>query len=187
MLELQGDRLPAGRPAAGGLEGGAARAALPGGHRAGSSRSAASELQGSVEIARELDRLVPEPPLLPADPAAARKPSSKPSGSVTSELQHPLRQIIWWLLKRDRDAAAQLPRRARRSAYRKGWRSRPPRPLVAASVHFNKAGDENVRRRRSRRCRRMLDRADGYIADGRSAASSPTPPTSRSPPPSDWR
>jgi glutathione S-transferase len=80
------------------------------------------------------------------------------------DLQHPLRQIIWWLLKRDRDAMY---------SYLEGSSIGVPKrlavktsaPLVAASVHFNKAGDENVRAALAA-LPGMLDQADGYIEDG---------------------
>jgi glutathione S-transferase len=120
-------------------------------------------LQGSVEIARALDELVPEPPLLPSDPAL-REAVLEAESWGESELQHPMRQIIWWLLKHNRapmesylgDAKIGLP---------KGLAVKTAAPLVAGSVHFNKANDENVRAAIAA-LPAQLDRADGYVKSG---------------------
>ena len=58
-------------------------------------------VQGSREIARELDRLQPEPPLFPADPEQ-RAAVEEAERLGDEELQHPIRQILWWALQRDR-------------------------------------------------------------------------------------
>jgi glutathione S-transferase len=120
-------------------------------------------LQGSVEIARELDRLVPEPALLPADPAMREK-VLEAERYGDEELQQPIRQILWWLLKRDRNAMHSYIENARLPVP-KGLAVRTGGPLVAASVHFNKAGDENVRAALAA-MPAQLDRVDGYIEEG---------------------
>jgi glutathione S-transferase len=119
--------------------------------------------QGSVEIARVLDRLVPEPPLMPADDPE-RKAVLEAERFGEAEMQHPLRQIIWWLLKRDRDAMLSYLEGSK-IGVPKGLAVRTGGPLVAASVHFNKAGDENVKAALAA-LPAMLDRADGYISEG---------------------
>lgn len=120
-------------------------------------------LQGSIEIARALDRLVPEPPLLPTEPAL-REAVLEAESWGDSELQPPLRKIIWWLLKRDRG-----PMRSylgdSRIGVPKGLAVKTAAPLVAASVHFNNASDGNVRAALAA-LPVQLDRADGYVASG---------------------
>jgi len=120
-------------------------------------------LQGSVEIARELDRLVPEPPLLPSDPAKREK-VLEAERFGDEELQQPVRQILWWLLKRDRNAMHSYIENAKLPVP-KGLAVRTGAPLVAASVHFNKADDENVKAALSA-MPSQLDRIDSYIEDG---------------------
>lgn len=57
--------------------------------------------QGSLEIARELDRLQPDPPLFPADPEK-RAAVEEAERFGSEELQHPIRQIIWWCFSQDK-------------------------------------------------------------------------------------
>ena len=79
------------------------------------------KVQGSREIARALERLQPEPPLFPADPEQ-RAAVEEAERFGDEELQHPIRQILWWALQARPLAAAQLLRgrqaRASRSASR---------------------------------------------------------------------
>ena len=121
------------------------------------------KLQGSREIARELDRIEPDPPLLPDDPAL-REAVLEAERIGDEELQHPLRQIIWWLLKRNGKAMA---------SYLEGSHTGVPigvavktaAPLVMASAHFNEASDENVKAAIAA-LPGILDRLDAYIAEG---------------------
>ena len=60
------------------------------------------KIQGSRQIARALDRIQPEPPLFPADPdARAAVEDAERFGD--EELQHPLRQLLWWAFKQDKE------------------------------------------------------------------------------------
>jgi glutathione S-transferase len=100
-------------------------------------------VQGSRQIARELDRLRPEPPLFPSDPEK-RAAVEEAERFGDEELQHPIRQIIWWSFRRDKSPLA---------SYSEGAKVGVPIPLavktagpiVALSAHFNEATDENVR------------------------------------------
>ena len=58
-------------------------------------------VQGTRQIARELDRLQPEPALFPVDAAklAAVEEAERWGDEV---LQPPMRQILWWAIKRDK-------------------------------------------------------------------------------------
>lgn len=100
-------------------------------------------VQGSREIARELDRLRPEPPLFPADPEQ-RVAVEEAERFGDEELQHPMRQLLWWALKRDR-----APLRSFSEGYSLGIpigiALKTAAPIVALSARFNGATDENVR------------------------------------------
>ncbi len=126
-------------------------------------RFAGRKLQGSVAIARGLDELVPEPPLLPVD-EGERDGVLEAERFGEEELQHPIRQILWWLLKRNRDAMYSYAENAKLPVPT-GLAVRTSAPIVAASVHFNKASDENVREALMALAG-QLDRVDEYIERG---------------------
>ena len=67
------------------------------------------KVQGSRQIARELDRLQPDPPLFPADPEK-RAAVEEAERFGDEELQHPVRQPIWWALQQGQGAPGQLLR-----------------------------------------------------------------------------
>lgn len=120
-------------------------------------------VQGSREISRELERLRPEPPLFPSDPGG-RAAVEEAERFGDEELQHPVRQILWWTIKKDKG-----PLRS----YSEGAHLGVPidlamltaGPIVALSSRFNEAGDENVRRALAA-FPRLLDRVDAWIAEG---------------------
>ena len=104
-----------------------------------------ARIQGSREIARELDRIQPDPPLYPADPEKRRKVEEAEAWGDT--FQHSPRQLSWWALKRNRSAIASLCGGG--SARHPGQPRRQDRgPIVAAAARFNEATDENVSRSR---------------------------------------
>ena len=121
------------------------------------------KLQGSRKIARALDELVAEPRLLPEDPGK-RKAVLEAERVGDEELQHPIRQILWWLLKRNGKPMA---------SYLEGSHTGVPisvatktaAPLVIASAHFNKADDENVKAALAA-LPGILDRLDDFISEG---------------------
>jgi glutathione S-transferase len=106
---------------------------------------------------------VPEPPLLPAD-QELRERVLEAESFGESELQHPIRQILWWLLKRNRDAMFSYVENARLPVPKK-LAVKTGGPLVAASVHFNAADDDNVRAALAA-LPAQLDRLDEYIREG---------------------
>ena len=121
------------------------------------------KLQGSIPIARALDQIEPEPRLLPEDPAK-RESVLEAERVGYHELQHPVRQITWWLLKRNGGAMG---------SYLEGSHTgipipiatRTAFPLVAGSAYFNKADDVNVKAAIAK-LPPILDHLDGWIADG---------------------
>jgi glutathione S-transferase len=120
-------------------------------------------VQGSREIARELERLRPEPALFPAD-AEERAAVEEAERFGDEELQHPIRQLLWWTIKKDK-----APLRS----YSEGAKLGVPidlamltaAPIIALSSRFNEATDENVRRDLAG-LPALLQRVDDWIAAG---------------------
>jgi glutathione S-transferase len=120
-------------------------------------------VQGSREIARELDRIEPQPPLFPAD-AEQRTAVEEAERFGDEELQHPVRQILWWGLHKDRaplrgyseGASLGIPI---------GLAVRTGAPIVALAARLNEATDENVRAALAA-LPGMLQRIDDWIAAG---------------------
>ena len=119
-------------------------------------------VQGSREIARELDRIQPEPPLFPADPAKRAKVEEAEAWG--DEFQQKPRRLIWWALKRDRAPMASYSEGARLGhPGRPGGEDR--RPIVALAAASTSRPTRTCAPT-SPRCRRDLDQIDGWIADG---------------------
>lgn len=100
-------------------------------------------VQGSREIARELDRLQPEPPLFPSD-HAARTAVEEAERFGDEDLQAPIRRILWNAVKRDRSVLRSYSEGAR-IGVPIGLAVKTGGPLVAWAAHYNHANDENVR------------------------------------------
>lgn len=98
---------------------------------------------GSREIARELDRVQPEPPLLPSDPER-RTAVEEAERFGDEDLQVPVRRILWNAVKRDRSVLASYGQGAR-LGIPLNVAVKTSAPLVAFAVSYNKATDENVR------------------------------------------
>jgi glutathione S-transferase len=121
------------------------------------------KVQGSRPLCRTLDRLRPDPPLFPADPEQ-RAAVEEAERFGDEELQQPIRELLWWAIKRDKK-----PLRS----YSEGAKLGIPidlamataAPIVALSARFNKATDENVRADLEK-LPGMLDRIDAWIAAG---------------------
>jgi glutathione S-transferase len=120
-------------------------------------------IQGSREISRALDRLVPDPPLFPADPdRRAAVEDAERFGD--EELQHPIRQLLWWGFKRGKDNLRAYSEGAR-LGIPIGLAIKTGGPLVALSARFNEATDANARAALAA-LPDLLDRVDAYVADG---------------------
>ncbi len=120
-------------------------------------------VQGSRQIARELDLIKPEPPLYPSDPEK-RAAVEEAERFGDEELQHPVRQILWWCLRKD-----SAPLRSYSEGARIGvpidLAVRTAAPIVALSARFNEAGDDNVRHDLEA-LPSLLERIDEWIAAG---------------------
>jgi glutathione S-transferase len=129
-----------------------------------------ARIQGSREISRALDRIKPDPPLFPADPdARAAVEDAERFGD--EELQHPIRQLLWWGFRREKDNLRGYSEGAR-LGIPVGLAVKTGGPLVALSARFNEATDDNARAALTA-LPRLLDRVDGYIADGTIGAAEP--------------
>lgn len=122
-----------------------------------------AKVQGSREISRELDRLRPEPPLFPADPAQ-RAAVEEAERFGDEELQHPVRQILWWGMKQDRAPLRSYSEGAR-IGMPIGLAVKTAAPIVALSARFNEASDENARKSIAA-LPAMLDKVDALIESG---------------------
>lgn len=121
------------------------------------------KVQGSREIARELDRIKPDPPLLPADPAA--RAAVEQAESWGDEVLQPIaRRILWNALRRDRAPLVSYSEGARLGVP-VGLAVKTGQPLVALSARLNEASDENVRADLAA-LPGILQRIDDWIADG---------------------
>ena len=121
------------------------------------------KVQGSRQIARELERLRPEPPLFPSDPEK-RAAVEEAERFGDEELQHPIRQILWWTIKRDRSSLRSYSEGAK-LGLPIGLAVKTAAPIVAASARFNEANDENVKRDLAA-LPGLLQRVDDLIAAG---------------------
>lgn len=121
------------------------------------------KVQGSRQIARELDRLRPQPPLFPADPEK-RAEVEEAERFGDEELQHPIRQLLWWGFKQDREPMRSYSEGARLGVPI-GLAVKTGGPLVALSARFNEAGDENARRALEK-LPGLLDRVDAWVESG---------------------
>jgi glutathione S-transferase len=121
------------------------------------------KIQGSREIARELDRVRPEPPLLPADPAL-RAAVERAEAWGEETLQPAARRILWNALRRDRAPLASYSQGARLGVPI-GLAVKTGQPLVALSARLNEATDEKVRADLAA-LPGMLKLVDDWIADG---------------------
>jgi glutathione S-transferase len=121
------------------------------------------KVQGTGEIARELDRIQPEPPLLPAEPGR-RAAVEEAERFGDQDLQPPVRAILWWALRKDKAPLRSYSEGAK-LGIPIGLALKTAAPIVAASARFNEATDENVRRGLAA-LPAMLQKIDDWIADG---------------------
>ena len=121
------------------------------------------KVQGSRQIARELDRVKPDPPLFPSDPG--RRTEVEDAERWGDEVLQPKpRRLSWWAFKRDRSPLA---------SYSQGYRLGVPiglavktaAPIVWLAARYNDATDERVRADLAS-LPGDLNRIDRWISDG---------------------
>lgn len=120
-------------------------------------------VQGSREIARALDEVIPRPPLLPGDPER-RRAVEDAERFGDEELQPVPRRLSWWAIKREPATVG---------TFLEGARIGMPVPLAVRSVgpiaaiaaRYTRAGDEPVRGALAA-LPGMIDRVDALIAQG---------------------
>src|ERR1700742_2372850 len=121
------------------------------------------KVQGSRAISRALDRLVADPPLFPTDPdRRAAVEDAERFGD--EELQHPIRQLLWWGFKREKENLRGYSEGAKLGVPL-GLAIKTGGPLVALSARFHEANDTTARAPLAA-LPDLLDRVDAYIADG---------------------
>jgi glutathione S-transferase len=121
------------------------------------------KLQGTREISRALDQIRPDPALFPADPEK-RAAVEEAERFGDEELQHPIRQITWWAIKKDSSSLRSYSEGAK-LGIPIGLAVRTAAPIVALSARFNEATDENVRRDLAA-LPGLLDKVDAWIDAG---------------------
>ncbi|HWB68380.1 MAG TPA: glutathione S-transferase N-terminal domain-containing protein [Solirubrobacterales bacterium] len=121
------------------------------------------KIQGSREISRELERLRPEPALFPDDPEK-RAAVEEAERFGDEELQHPIRQSIWWALQRNPSPLRSYSEGAK-LGIPIGLAVRTAAPILYLEKRINKATDETVRANLAA-LGGLLDRVDEMIAAG---------------------
>jgi glutathione S-transferase len=120
-------------------------------------------IQPSIQIARELDRMRPEPPLFPGD-AERRTAVEEAERWGDDQLQGIARRILWNAIHRDRSAIGTYAEGAR-LGIPIGLAVKTSAPIIAASVRFNQAYDDNVRADLAS-LPGVLERIDDWIEEG---------------------
>jgi glutathione S-transferase len=120
-------------------------------------------IQGSREIARELDRLVPDPPLFPADPGSRAKVEEAEAWG-DEVLQDAARRLVWNVLSKDSGPIESYLQGAR-LGLPVAVAARTAPPIAKLSARFNEADDAHAIADLAA-LPAMLDRIDGYVADG---------------------
>ena len=117
----------------------------------------------ALEIARELDRMRPEPPLFPGD-AERRTAVEEAERWGDDQLQGMARRILWNAIRRDRSSIGTFAEGAR-LGIPIGLAVKTAPPIIAASVRFNRADDDSVRADLAA-LPGALERIDDWIEEG---------------------
>lgn len=120
-------------------------------------------VQGSLEIARELERIRPEPPLYPTDPDQSRA-IEEVERFGDQELQHCVRQILLWAL-REKTAPLRSFLDGAKIGLPHGLAAKTAWPFIALDARAHEVTDANVRRALSI-LPDMLQQIDDWITAG---------------------
>jgi glutathione S-transferase len=121
------------------------------------------KIQGSREIARELDRIQPDPPLFPAD-ATKRSAVEEAERWGDQALQPKARRVTWWALNKNRASMASYSEGAKLGVP-VGLAVKTGGPIVSLSARFNGSTDGAVRTDLAS-IPADLGRIDAWISDG---------------------
>ncbi len=119
--------------------------------------------QGSTEIARELERIVPQPPLFPADPDH-RAAVEEAERFGDEDLQERVRQILLWMLKKNAGPLRSFLKGAK-IGLPHGLGVGMAGPFIAMDARAHDVSDDVVRDDLAL-IPGMLQRIDDWIADG---------------------
>jgi glutathione S-transferase len=120
-------------------------------------------IQGSTQIARELDRVRPEPPLFPGDPER-RVAVEAAERWGDEDLQGSTRRILWNAVERDRSSIGTFAQGAR-LGIPLGVAVKTAPPIIAAAVRINRATDDAARADLAG-LPGALERIDDWIEEG---------------------
>lgn len=120
-------------------------------------------LQNTLRISRALEELQPDPPLFPAD--ADRRARCEEAERWGEHVLQPVpRRLSWWALNRDREGTRSFLEGARIGI--PIWlAARTSAPIIWSEMRINGAHDTAIRADLGA-LPEMLDRVDGYVADG---------------------
>lgn len=121
------------------------------------------KVQGTRDIARELDAVRPDPPLFPSDPQA--RAAVEEAESWGDEFQQIPRTIIWWAFKNvpSSDQASFLA--DAKLGLPAGFLAKTGAPIVWGARKLNDSHDAEVQRRIAE-IPAALDKIDAWIAEG---------------------
>jgi glutathione S-transferase len=120
-------------------------------------------VQGSLEIARELERIEPDPPLFPAE-SMLRAKVEEAERFGDEELQQGIRRPLLWMFRKNTPALRSYLEGAR-IGLPHGLGVRMAGPFIALDARSHDATGDNVRRDISQ-LPGMLQRIDNWIAEG---------------------
>jgi glutathione S-transferase len=120
-------------------------------------------VQGTRAIAQALERRQPEPPLFPADPER-RRAVEEAERFGDDELQQKVREIFLWSARKDGSGLVTYLEGAK-IGMPHGLAAATAGPFIALDARKRGATDENVRRAVAA-LPGMLDRIEGWMADG---------------------
>lgn len=131
---------------------------------------AGRRVQGSRAIARELEGIRPDPPLLPQD--REQRAAVEEAERFGDEVLQPIaRRLVWWALRRDPAPLASFAEGARLGVP-VGLAVRTARPIVWAAARMNSADDATVRADLEQ-LPAILARVDALIGEGVIGAAEP--------------
>jgi glutathione S-transferase len=125
-------------------------------------RADGRRIQGSLEIARALEQLCPDPPLFPAD-REERQRVEEAERWGEAVFQPVPRRLVWWAINRDRRALRSFAEGARLHVPL-GLATRVAGPIVRWEIRTHQATNETVRTDLGA-LPETLDRIDAWIGE----------------------